>query len=119
MIVNFPKSKLLRNILTNYVFSFLFWKEEKIKDGDILCIEDDLFEFDDYNGNINTLKHYYHINGFWNYIKIKNNKVYNIAKDEWTSTNCQGYLCEVGYYKNGFEKATDEQIKLFYSKKVS
>jgi len=62
-----PKSKRLRHFLTNHLFKFLFENYyDDVKNGDILCINDDLFEFDDYNGNINSLKTFYPwINGFW------------------------------------------------------
>lgn len=57
------------------------------------------------------------IDGFWNYIKIRDGIVYNIEEDKWKTTNSQGYSFGE-YYKNGFENATDEQIKLFNEKKI-
>src|SRR3989304_3795213 len=111
MYINIPKSKFLRKFLTEHLFNYLFDKNENVKNGEILCINDDLFEFDDYNGNINSLKNFYKLNGFWNFIKIKNNLVYNITNNKWANINSQGYSTGV-YYKNGFEKATKEQIEL-------
>jgi len=51
---------------------------------------------------------------FGNEIKPKNGVVYNITDDKWLTTNSQGFVGS--YYKNGFEKATEEEIKLYNDK---
>jgi hypothetical protein len=105
--------RFFTNILTNFVFKFLFEKTyENFKHGDILVVGDDLFEFDDENGNINSLKDYYTKNGFWNYIKIKEGMVYNMTDKRWSNKNCQGYT-NGEYYKNGVRKASRAEIELY------
>lgn len=117
--------RILIKFLTNCIFKFLYYsdcydhKNDRIKNGDILCYEDsDLFEYDDSNGNINKLNRYYRKNGFWNYIKSKHKMVYNIENNEWTKMNSQGYNGGE-YYKNGdFRKATEKEIKMYRTHEI-
>ncbi len=107
--------RFFTNILTNYIFKFLFENDDdNIKHGDILVVGDDLFEFDNENGNINKLKKYYKPDGFWNSIKIEGGLVYNMTEKRWTNKNCQGYTSGE-YYKNGIRKANSSEIELYTS----
>jgi hypothetical protein len=108
----------MKKILTNYIFNFLFEKSLKIKKGDILICQDDIFIFNDKNGNPNSLKKYYSLNGFWNYIKAEKNSIYNTTLDKFLTTkdeNSQGYL-DNEYYKNSIDVATTEQKELYLKK---
>lgn len=57
----------MKKILTNYIFKFLFEKDETFRDGDIIECQGDIFIFDDENGNSNRLKYFINIDGFWNW----------------------------------------------------
>lgn len=104
----------IKNILTNYLFKFMFQNYlNNVKDGDILKCDTDLFKFDKKNGNPNPLKYFIpSINGFWNYIKAKEGSVYNTSKDEFSDNICQGYK-GLEYYKNGIYYATEEEIEIY------
>ena len=112
--------KRIKKILTNYIFSFLFWNdpEWKIKDGELLECQGDLFLFDDSNGNPNWLKNFYKRDGFWNYIKAKDNSIFNIDNNlKNPKLNSQGFK-NGDYYKNSIIKATKEEIKIYETRTI-
>ena len=110
--------KNIKNILTNYLFSFLFEKYLSVKNGDLLKCQDEIFIFDDENGNPNNLKNFYKQNGFWNYVKAKEGSIYNMDKNRFITndeTNSQGYN-GLEYYKNCIDEPTEEERIIYYSK---
>lgn len=105
----------MKKILTNYLFKFLFNKGDDWKDGDLLECQGDLFIFDSSNGNPNSMKWYFRINGFWNYIKTKKGSIYSTDKKRFLTSDdvhSQGYR-GLEYYKNLIYKANEKNIKLY------
>lgn len=107
--------KIFKNILTNYLFKFLFEKSNPFKNGDLLECQGDLFIYDDSNGNPNNLKYYFKQNGFWNYIRAKEGSIYNVDKKRFISeseTNSQGYI-GLEYYKNSIGMASEYENEIY------
>ena len=105
----------MKKLITNYLLKFMFVENMKIKDGAILKCGDDIFMFDDSNGNPNTLKWYFKINGFWNYIKAKENSIYRIEGDSLIKVNKLNSQGCVGleYYKNCIWEATEYEVAIY------
>jgi len=102
------KNKKIKNILTNYIFKFLFEKPW-YKKGDYITLGDEIIvKLDDSNGNLGNLKYYFKLNGFWNYYSAENNigvnKLYNKV------INTEHHSC---MYKNCNDLATKEEIDLY------
>jgi len=100
------KSKLLKKIISNYILKFLFY-EISYENGDILKCGNLIFEYDDFNGNPGNLKNYYRTDGFWNYIKIKNDLVFDTYENK--------FITKSEIYKNSIELASEEEKLLFKS----
>lgn len=83
-----------------------------IKNGDILRCDNDLFMFDDSNGNPSSMANLYRFNGFWNYIKAKEGSIYDKKQQKFVDKICQGYD-GLEYYKNGIYKASKKDINLY------
>lgn len=110
--------RLLKHFISYYLLRFLFipWIQNT-KDGAIMSCQGDLFQFDDSNGNPNSLVYWIETDGWWNYVKYKPGSIYNIDSDRWLTldqANEQGYFDY--YYKNGIDDATPEEIELYNEK---
>jgi hypothetical protein len=108
--------ELMKKILTNYVFKFLFENNLLANDGDLLECQGDLFIYDDENGNPGSLRYYFRQNGFWNYIKAKKGSVYCLERKVFlgeSDRTSQGYL-GLEYYKSSIRMATEEEKELYY-----
>ena len=107
--------RLIRNILTRFIFRFMFDRWWSVKNGTLLECQGDLFIFDDTNGEPGNLKWYFNTNGFWNYIRFKEGSIYVIDEDRFRTVdeyNSQGYS-GLEYYKNSINNTTPEQIELY------
>jgi hypothetical protein len=105
----------MKKLLTNYLFKWLFYNSLNLKDGAIVECQSDLFKFDSSGGNPNSLKIFFKINGFWNYIKAKQNSIYNIDSGKFLNhndINSQGYK-GLEFYKNNIREANQEEINIY------
>lgn len=109
---NFTNYKLIKILLTNYLFKFLFENNLNIKDGELLECQGDLFIYSNNNGNPNNLKYYFKQDGFWNYIKAYPKSIYNLKQKKFVNINSQGYD-GFEYYKNSIRIATIKEKNLY------
>lgn len=87
--------RLLKNILTKYIFKWMFdrWS---VKEGEVLTNGELVFRFDSENGEPGNLKWYFSTNGFWNYIKVKDSKAWSLWENKYVDVE---YV-----YKNMIDK---------------
>lgn len=118
------KNKIIKKLLTNYLFKFLFYDGDHYgdtyKNGDILECQGDLFIFDDSNGNSNKLSFYWKQNGFWNHIAAKSGSIYSTDKARFllkNDRNSQGYIGNE-YYKNNIRLANQKELEFYLSLKI-
>lgn len=102
------KNKFIKKLITNYIFLYLF-DVPLYKKGDVLITSCGvIYELDDSNGNIGSLKYFFKLNGFWNYFSAKNDIGVDIHNSK--VKNLSNYS---GMYKNYSYPASNEEIELY------
>jgi len=96
----------MKKLLTNYIFKFLFHKNNNYKSGDLLVSDDYLFIFDDCYGNPNSLRISTSKDGFWNYLKAKKDSVYYKKNRRFKEG-------EREFSKNNIRRANKKEIQFY------